>query len=145
MAAASVELTGNGLQTDGNGYYYEYDGAEKTPAVVIKDGSEPISTGEYTVTYTNNRDAGDATVTITDKEGGNYTVSGSVTFEIRKGGADLVTTPAAKNLTYTGAAQELVNVGTATGGHFEYVLFPPQRKPSLTRSLYFRYKCSLYL
>ena len=125
VAAASVELTGNGLQTDGNGYYYEYDGAEKTPAVVIKDGSEPISTGEYTVTYTNNRDAGDATVTITDKAGGNYTVTvdGTVSFTIKSVAAILTGAPQDRGLTYRkDTAQELVTVGTATGGHIEYKL-----------------------
>ena len=122
--ATNVELTGNDLQKDGNVYYYTYDGTDKSPAVIITDGAATVPASEYSVSYTDNKNVTTndkkATVTITDKEGGNYTVSGSVTFEIRKGGADLVTTPAAKNLTYTGAAQELVNVGTATGGHFEY-------------------------
>ena len=64
-----------------------------------------------------------ATVTITNSDGGNYIVSGSVTFEIRKGGAELVNAPQpVRGLTYTGQAQELVTGGTATGGHIEYAL-----------------------
>ncbi|MBR0245305.1 MAG: Ig-like domain repeat protein, partial [Bacteroidales bacterium] len=50
----------------------------------VKDGTVTIPSSEYTVGYTNNVNAGTATVTITDKSGGNYTVSGSKTFTINK-------------------------------------------------------------
>lgn len=126
--ASNVELSGNDLKTDTSGtgkvYYYEYDGTEKTPTVVIKDGSAVIPASEYTVTYSNNKNAGDATVTITDNEGGNYAISvtSTVSFEIRKTAAVLTGAPQDRNLTYNGAAQQLVTVGTATGGHIEYAL-----------------------
>jgi len=61
---------------------YVSDGTAKTPTVTVKDGSVTIPATEYTVGYSNNTNAGTATVTITDKDGGNYTVSGSTTFEI---------------------------------------------------------------
>lgn len=62
---------------------YTYDGTAKTPAVVsVKDGETVIPATEYTVGYSNNTNAGTATVTITDVEGGNYIVSGSTTFSI---------------------------------------------------------------
>jgi len=61
---------------------YVYDGTAKEPAVEVKDGSTVIPASEYTVSYSNNVNQGTATVTITDKEGGNYTVSGSATFTI---------------------------------------------------------------
>ena len=48
----------------------------------MKDGTTVIPASEYTVGYSNNTAIGKATVTITDKEGGNYVVSGSTTFEI---------------------------------------------------------------
>lgn len=126
----TVELSGNDLKTDTSGtgtvYYYEYDGAEKTPTVVIKDGSAVIASGEYTVTYRDNKnvttDVKKATVTITDNAGGNYTVSGSVSFEIHKVDAQLTGAPQDRNLTYNGQPQQLVTVGTATGGHIEYKL-----------------------
>ena len=125
----TVELSGNGLQTDtANGtYYYEYDGSDKTPSVIIKDGSAVIPTSEYEVSYSNNKnlstDSQKATVTITNSDGGNYIVDGSVTFEIRKGGAELIKPPEpVRGLTYTGQPQELVTGGTATGGHIEYAL-----------------------
>ena len=121
----TVELSGNGLQTDATDgtYYYEYDGNDKIPSVIIKDGSVVIPASEYTATYSDNRNVGDATVTITNSDGGNYVVNGSVTFEIRKGGAELVNAPQpVRGLTYTGQPQQLVNAGTATGGHIEYAV-----------------------
>ena len=121
--ATNVSLTGSDLQEDTDGsYYYTYDGSEKQPSVIIKDGSAAVPAKEYTVSYSDNRNVGEATVTITDNEGGNYIVSGSVTFEIRKGSAELATSPQAKVLEYTGQPQELVTVGTVTGGHIEYAL-----------------------
>ena len=65
-----------------SGTSFEYTGEAITPTVVVKDGSTTIPAEEYTVDYKNNTEAGTATVTITDNEGGNYTVSGSTTFEI---------------------------------------------------------------
>jgi len=62
--------------------YYFYDGKAKTPTVTVMDGSTVIPASEYTVGYSNNVNAGTATVTITDNEDGDYTVSGSATFEI---------------------------------------------------------------
>jgi len=67
-----------------------YDGTEKKPAVTVKDGSTVIPASEYTVGYSNNTNVGTATITITDNAGGNYTVSGSQTFDIT---AKTVTTP----------------------------------------------------
>ena len=125
--ATNVTLSGNDLQTGTDGtHYYTYDGTEKQPSVIVKGGSAVIPASEYTVSYSNNKnvstDDQKATVTITNSDGGNYIVSGSVTFEIRKGGAQLTGSPQAKDLTYTGLEQELVTVGSATGGHIEYKL-----------------------
>lgn len=64
---------------------YTYDGNAKTPAVSsVKDGTVTIASSEYTVSYSNNTNAGTATVTISDKTGGNYTVSGTKNFTINK-------------------------------------------------------------
>ena len=62
-----------------------YDGTEKKPSVVVKDGEKEIPSDEYSVSYENNTNAGTATVKITDVAGGNYDVSGSKTFTINKG------------------------------------------------------------
>lgn len=61
---------------------YSYDGTAKTPTVIVKHGSAVIPASEYTVSYSGNTNAGTATVTITDVDGGSYTVSGSTTFAI---------------------------------------------------------------
>ncbi len=62
-----------------------YDGKAKTPSVTVKDGDTVIPSNEYSVSYENNTNAGNATVKITDVAGGNYDVSGSKTFTINKG------------------------------------------------------------
>ena len=61
---------------------YIYDGNAKEPTVTVKDGTAIIPTSEYTVSYSNNIEIGTATVIISDKDGGNYTVSGSTNFII---------------------------------------------------------------
>ena len=66
---------------------FVYDGTEKKPAVTaVKDGENVIPVGEYEVSYSNNVNVGteqtQPAVIITDREGGNYTVSGSSMFAI---------------------------------------------------------------
>lgn len=61
---------------------YIYDGTAKEPTVTVMDDETVIPASEYTISYSNNTNVGTATVTITDKEGGNYIVSGSTTFTI---------------------------------------------------------------
>ena len=63
---------------------YTYDGTKKEPSVVVKDGETEIPDREYSVSYADNINAGTATVTITDVDGGNYNVSGSKKFPIDK-------------------------------------------------------------
>ena len=65
-----------------SGTSFEYSGEAIKPTVTVKDGETTIPAEEYTVGYSNNIEAGTATVTITDNEGGNYTVSGTATFTI---------------------------------------------------------------
>ncbi|MDO4372300.1 MAG: S-layer homology domain-containing protein [Clostridia bacterium] len=111
VTAPTIALTGDRT----------YTGAEIKPTVTVKDGDTEIPASEYTVTYSGNINAGTATVTITDKDGGNYTVSGSTTFEIEKA-ASSCTAPAANSLTYNGTAQTLLTPGAATGGEMRYSL-----------------------
>ena len=60
---------------------YTYDGTAKKPSVTVKDGSKTLTSGtDYTVSYSNNTNAGTATVTITGK--GNYTGTVSKNFTI---------------------------------------------------------------
>ena len=59
------------------------NGAAWEPDVTAKDGDVVIPDSEYEVIYSDNIQPGTAKVTLTDKEGGNYIVSGSTTFNIK--------------------------------------------------------------
>ena len=62
---------------------YLHTGEEIKPVpTAVKDGNTLIASSEYAVTYENNVDEGTATLKIVDAANGNYTVSGSKTFEI---------------------------------------------------------------
>ncbi len=62
-------------------YSYIYDGTAKTPVVTVKDGNTTLTNGtHYTVSYSNNINAGISTATVTGK--GNYNGSINKTFTI---------------------------------------------------------------
>ena len=87
---------------------FTYNGSAHTPAVSsVNDGSATIPASEYTVSYSNNKNAGTATVAIADKDGGNYIVSGTKTFTINP---KSLTTPtitlATTSYTYDGTAKQ---------------------------------------
>ncbi len=69
------------LPTEGN---YVYNGTEQTPAVTVKSGTTTLNAeSDYTVQYTDNKNAGTATVTVTGK--GNYAgATGTATFQIAR-------------------------------------------------------------
>ena len=93
-----------------------------TPDVtsVTLDGAILVKDTDYTVSYSDNINAGQATVTITGK--GNYKDTANTSFTIEKA-TPVVTAPTAKaGLTYTGQAHELVNAGNTTGGTMQYSL-----------------------
>ena len=99
-----------------------YNGTAQKPTVVVKDGANVILASEYSVSYANNINVGNATVTITDVAGGNYNVSGSTTFTIDKG-------------TYTGTVGKTVNiiknrVGEQTGTLTVADFFPEGKVPA---------------
>lgn len=84
-----------------------YDKTAKTPSVVVKDDGTSIPDSEYTVSYENNTNAGTATVKITNKENGNYTVNCSSTFEIQKAHALILKTI---NVTATAGVAKTITV-----------------------------------
>lgn len=73
-----------------NGNDFVYNGKPHVPEVTVKYGNTVIPESEYDVSYSDNVNAGTATVTITDRAGGNYEVNGSKTFTIKK--ADMTIT-----------------------------------------------------
>ena len=100
-----------------------YTGDPLKPDVIVKDGDTVISPEEYDVSYRDNVNAGTATVTVRNKAGGNYTVSGSATFEIGKAASEVRTAPRANaGLVYNGGEQTLITAGTALGGKLKYRL-----------------------
>ena len=92
---------------------YFYDGTAKKPSVTVKDGDTTIDSKEYTVSYSNNTNIGSATVTIKDKEGGNYIVSGKTTFFILDPKSGFTPPSAISGLEYNGSAQKLIEAGSA--------------------------------
>ena len=103
---------------------YVYDGQDKEPTITVYDAEFKKSLTEntdYTVSYSDRKNAGTCTVTITGK--GNYKNSIEKTFTIAKAASSVTTAPTAKaGLVYTGAAQELITAGTASGGTIQYSL-----------------------
>ena len=62
-----------------------YNGQAQTPAVTVKDGETELTLGtDYTVAYSNNVNAGTATVTITAVESSNYSGTTTKNFTIQK-------------------------------------------------------------
>lgn len=92
---------------------YFYDGTAKKPSVTVKDGDTTIDSKEYTVSYSNNTNIGSAIVTIKDKEGGNYIVSGKTTFSILDSKSGFTPPSAISGLEYNGSAQKLIEAGSA--------------------------------
>ena len=79
---ASTTIVTNPVITLAEGPF-TYSGSAIAPSVSsVKDVETVIDPSEYTVGYSDNTDAGTATVTITDAEDGGYIVYGSTTFTI---------------------------------------------------------------
>ncbi len=86
---------------------YTYDGTEKKPAVTVKSGTATLTENtDYTVAYTNNINAGTATITVTGK--GNYVgATGTATFTITaKALTDAMVTLSATTFSYNGSLQK---------------------------------------
>ena len=98
---------------------FTYTGQKIEPTITVMDEDETIPDSEYTVSYESNTNAGTAKIIITDKENGNYTVSGNTTFTIDKAQATC-TPPTANDLTYNGTAQQLFGPGSTQDGTLVY-------------------------
>ena len=94
---------------------YTYNGSQCKPTPTVKDGSTVIPSSEYTATYSNNTNAGTATVTISDNTAGNYYISGTTTFTINKASGSVTTAPVNTNYTYNGTARAVASAGSGTG------------------------------
>ncbi len=102
--SAHQELLNIGTTTGGT---FEYSLDDKNYSTEV---SKSVNAGEYTVYY---RIAG----------GNNYNDVASQAIKVTIAKATpKITAPSVKTLIYTGSPQELLNVGTTTGGTFEYSL-----------------------
>lgn len=97
------------VKLSSTGQIFRYDGTQKEPPVTVKADGSGVSSGHYTVEYSNNIRAGEATVTVTGKEG-YFTGSATTKFTIEKATPTL-TAP-------TGAIQygQKLSDSTLTGG-----------------------------
>jgi hypothetical protein len=110
-----------------------YSGAAIAPSAVVKDGNTTLTLGtDYTLAYTNNTNAGTATVTITGA--GNFTGTKSQTFTIVAKNASTLTIDAVTNQTYTGSAMSSI----VSGEGWQHDTEPNDR---LHGSLYKQYEC----
>ena len=100
---------------------FVYDGTEKKPAVTVKDGETTLKVNtDYTLAYTNNVNAGTATVTATGK--GNYSGTKTAEFIIKKAEVVMTAPTAVSGLVYNAQAQTLIAAGQAQGGVMQYSL-----------------------
>lgn len=97
-----------------SGSSFTYTGSEIKPTVTVKDGNTTLSVNtDYTVSYSDNINAGIATVTITGK--GNYAGSISKTFTITKANATC-TISSVPTLTYPGSKTGAVSYNCTGDG-----------------------------
>ena len=81
-----------------------YTGNAVTPSVIVKDGTVTLDTDSYTVTYSNNVNAG-STAKVTVKGSGNYQGTVTKTFTIsKKAISDVTMTLGVTSAVYTGSA-----------------------------------------
>ncbi|MCR4610188.1 MAG: InlB B-repeat-containing protein, partial [Eubacterium sp.] len=73
---------------DENDAVVEYNGNFYEPAVTVRDNGEDIGSENYTVIYSDNKNAGTATVTVEFKK--NYSGEKKISFEISKARAEAV-------------------------------------------------------
>jgi hypothetical protein len=93
---------------------YTYDGTEKKPAVTVKDGTTVLALGtDYTVSYTNNKDAGDNSAIVTITGAGDYSINETRQFSIAK--KALAATVKAQNKIYDGNTTATVTATVETG------------------------------
>ena len=100
---------------------FVYDGTEKKPEVIVKDGETVlVENTDYTLAYANNVNAGTATVTATGK--GNYVGTKTAEFTIKKADVTMTAPTIKLGLIYTAQAQTLIAAGAAEGGEMQYAL-----------------------
>ena len=97
-----------------------YDGNEKKPEVTVKSGSSTLTAADYTLTYSNNTNAGTATVKAVGK--GNYAgAEGSTTFTIAR--ASITPAVSMKGWTYNESVKTPTVTGNSGSGAVTYTYY----------------------
>ena len=98
-----------------------YSGAALTPNPVIKDGSKTLAEGtDYTLSYSNNVNAGSASVTITGK--GNYSGTQTAKFTINPATAEIAANAVTKAIGTADPALTATVTGAVNGQKLNYTL-----------------------
>lgn len=95
-----------------------YSGSAKTPTPMVTLNGETIPSSGYDVAYSNNTNAGTATITIAGK--GDYTGTATGSFTIAKANPTYTAPTARTGLTYSGSSQRLVTAGSTSHGTIQY-------------------------
>ena len=109
---------------------YTYDGTAKTPGVTVTLNGKALTANDYNVAYSNNINAGTATITVTGKN--NYTGTATGTFTIAKASKSITvskssyakvmgnkafslgaTTAKGETLSYTSSSKKVVTVSSS--------------------------------
>lgn len=94
-----------------------YSGSAKTPVPTVTLNGETVPSTGYDVSYSNNTNAGTATITVTGK--GDYSGTATGYFAIAKANP-AYTAPVASSLTYNGSSQYLITTGSTGDGTIYY-------------------------
>lgn len=95
-----------------------YSGSAKTPTPTVTLNSSTVPSTGYDVAYSNNTNAGTATITVTGK--GDYTGTASGTFNIAKATPSYTAPTKRTGLTYSGSSQYLTTSGSTSHGTIYY-------------------------
>ena len=94
-----------------------YNGLAQTPAVTVKDGQTELTLGtDYTVAYSNNVNAGTATVTVTAEESSNYSGTTTKNFTIQKADIEVTAENVNRSFSPTDSYGITVNVTKPASG-----------------------------
>ena len=125
MPSASIEVSADfrkllthGDISVGNISTVTYNGQAQTPAVTVKDGNKTLTAGtDYTVSYSNNTNAGTAKVTITAASTSEW-YAGTVTKTFTIAKAAISATATNRSYTYNGSSRTItVSVTRPTSGY----------------------------
>ena len=111
-----IDLT-NAVVTAAN---QTYSGSALTPVPTVTLNGETIPSTGYDVTYSDNTNAGTATITIIGK--GDYTGTAIGTFTIAKANPTYTAPVASTKLTYNGSSKYLTTAGSTSHGTIYYSL-----------------------